>query len=146
MIDYVDARLAAGDPIGIASLSLLEVFYGLRLKADAGDARFLELLNWFQGFLDEGRVELLPLTARAAVVAGEIRARRRVPPPASRGSRRSRTEARAAWVMDIEIAATAWTAGRDIVSADRHHFETIADVLEDLAPKSRRLDVLPPPV
>lgn len=148
-IDYLNERLAAGDPVAITSTSILEVAYGFRREADAGNRSFVRLLAWLKRFVEAGPAELLPLTPRAALFAGEIRARRRTAPPARTRRRtegRSRAEARAAWILDIQIAATAWTAGREIVTADTDHFSAIANVIAELAPGGPRLRVLTPPV
>ena len=147
LIEYVDERLAAGDPIGVTSASLLEVAYGFRRAADAGDPGFHKLLQWLKRFVREGRVELLPLDHHAAIVAGEVRARNPSPPSPRHGRRRrSKAELRAAWILDIQVAATAWTSGRDIATADAEHFEAIAAAIAELAPRGPELLVFSPPV
>lgn len=126
---------------------LLEVAYGLRSGADSGDERFARQLGWLVGeFLAEPPARLLPLEPRAALLAGEIRARRRIPPTGVPRVGRSKAEARVAWVLDIEIAATAWVAGCDLATADAVHFQAIADLIANLAPGAPPLRILPPPL
>jgi predicted nucleic acid-binding protein len=129
-IDAVDAAFRASDPIAIPAPVIMEMTRGWRARIDRGDARFVDMLRWFDDLLDEERVRSLPFDEAAAIVAGQIRARRPVAP--------------AAWVLDIQIAATAWSWGYDVATPNRRDFEAIADELERLAPDAPRLEVFDP--
>lgn len=129
------------DPVAIPSPTLAEVSRGFHEKLEAGDQRFDNLLDWLEGFLGSGLVDLLPFDDRAAIVAGRVRARRPFPPSANTRRTDRGAEGRVSWFMDVAIASTAWAAGLDIVTPNRVDFEAIADELEALAPGSPRLVV-----
>jgi hypothetical protein len=52
----------------------------------------------------------------------------------------------AAWLLDIEIAATAYMAGLDVATENRHDFESIAGVLGALFPRAEPLAIVPAPL
>ena len=68
-----------------------------------------------------------------------------VPPT---GARRKgvKPEQRAAWVLDIQIAACAWTQGRQIATENHHDFEALRDLIKKLYPDTPPLAVTPSPV
>lgn len=145
LIDLVDRRLTAGDPISVTAPSLHEVAYGYAKAARAGHRGFVRLLAWLRGFVSQGRIEVLPFSRRAALLAGELRGRHHALPTRRRAGRGSRAEARVAWVLDIQIAATAWTAGRELSTANRGDFEVIAGLISELAPGAPPLRISAPP-
>ncbi|HUN78315.1 MAG TPA: hypothetical protein VMU32_05295, partial [Solirubrobacteraceae bacterium] len=111
----------------------------------AGSAPAAAQLDWLRDQVDSGLVEVLPFEVRAAEVAGALRAAMPTPPSGGRRSRdRSKAESRVAWVLDIQIAATAFAHGYDLVSADEHH-RHIAERLAVLAPGAPALSVTAPP-
>lgn len=143
---FVVERALTGAPIALTAASVLEVFYGLRRRAEQGDPRFANQAHWLRRLLQTPEVPVLPLNARAAQVAGAVRALRRTPPARGRGRGRSKAEERVAWMLDVETAATAWVHGHDVVTADRGHYEAIAEAIATLAPDGPRLGVVSPPV
>ena len=145
LIDLVHRQLTAGDPISVTAASLHEVAYGYAKAAHAGNRGFVRLLAWLKGFISEGRIEVLPFSSRAAVLAGELRGRHHALPARKRARQGSKAGARVAWVMDIQIAATVWTAGRELATANRGDFEVIAELISELAPGGPPLHVATPP-
>lgn len=122
----------------------MEVVRGL--QATAADKPSVALaLTWFVGLIASDLVEILSLDRPAAVVAGRLRAIQPTPPT---GARRKgvKPEQRAGWVLDIQIAACAWTHGRQIATENRHDFETLRDLIAKLYPDTSPLVVTPSPL
>lgn len=122
----------------------MEVVRGL--QATATDKPGIALaLTWFIRLVASDLVEVLSLDRPAAIVAGRLRAMRPTPPT---GTRRKgvKPEQRAGWVLDIQIAACAWTHGRQIVTENRHDFEALRDLIAKLYPDTPPLIVTPPPL
>jgi predicted nucleic acid-binding protein len=135
---------AHGDPPRVAAAAVLEVAYGIE-RAAAYDARHLGRLKLLDGLLRQGTFRVVPLDARAGVVAGRLRARCAHAPPARRGDRRSKPMRQAAWLIDIQVAATAFASGLDVVTANQRDFEQLANALGSLFPVAPALEVLPAP-
>jgi predicted nucleic acid-binding protein len=86
---------------------------------------------------------VLPLTAEAAEIAGELRAQQAFPPTSTRRRKGSRGEQHVAWIMDLFIAATVWVHGYDLVTRNVGDFERIAELLP-AADAESRLHVIHP--
>jgi predicted nucleic acid-binding protein len=142
---HVIARAALGEPVHVAAPAALEVAYGLELKAPA-DVRYRRLLAWYTGLIAQGSLEVVPFDGRAAIVAGRLRAQAPHPPRIRRGDRRSRTMRQASWLLDIQIAATAFAAGLEVASANRADFEALSGLLADIYAEAPGLVVAEPPV
>lgn len=142
-IQHVRSRHEAGDPVEVAAPTVLEIVYGIRRETPR-DARYREQLPWFTGLIGAGTISVVPFDGPAAVVAGLVRASR-PHPPAGRDDRRSKTMRQAAWLMDIQIAATAFAAGLDVVTENRRDFERIGEVLAELYPSAPPLAVVDSP-
>ena len=145
LLDEVLRRSRLGDPIAIASISVLEVSYGLSKAANGGRADFARLHTWFRAFLLSGAARVFGLGADGALLAGEVRALRAVPPQSRRPRKRSKAETRVAWAHDIQIACAAWEAGHDVVTADVDHFRVIAECIQALVPEAPALNITGPP-
>jgi predicted nucleic acid-binding protein len=52
----------------------------------------------------------------------------------------------AAWLLDIQIGATAYAAGLDVATENRRDFETVAGALGNLFPYAEPLAIVGPPV
>jgi predicted nucleic acid-binding protein len=135
-------QAAAGLPVRIAAPAVLEIAYGYQRMA-ATDERYRDLLTWFTGLLDDGTVAVVPLDGRAAFVAGRLRGR--LPHPPAGRDRRSKTMRQAAWLLDLQIAATAFAAGLDVATDNRGDFELLRDALAELFPTAPPLAVVAPP-
>jgi predicted nucleic acid-binding protein len=139
---YLLQHAAAGDPIALATPGVLEISYGL---ARAGD-RYAAALGWFTRLVSSTLVLVtLPLDATAAILAGRLRALQPTPPTG--GGRRSSTkpEQRAAWLLDIQIAACAWSHGHALATDNRRDFDVIARLIGELYPSVSTLEVVAPP-
>lgn len=138
---HVLERAAGGDPIALAAPGVLEISYGL---ARAGD-KHAAALRWFTRLVTSALVLVtLPLDATAAILAGRLRAMQPAP-PTSAPRRGSKPEQRAGWVLDLQIAACAWSHGYALATDDRRDFEFIAHLIGELYPGASTLEVVGPP-
>lgn len=51
-----------------------------------------------------------------------------------------------AWILDIQIAATAWTEGYGVATRNRRDFELLRDLIAELYPQTTPLEVRGPPL
>ena len=141
-LEYVTTRWQQGDPVAFTASTLNEVSYGLRKAArPAADAQ----LAWLADQITAGLIDVLPFEHRAADIAGALRLRIPTPPPATKRSKsRSKADNRVAWIMDLQVAATVFVHGYDLLSVDAHH-SLIATELSALAPTAPGLTIESPP-
>jgi predicted nucleic acid-binding protein len=133
----------AGEPVAITAPTVMEVVRGVHATA-ARKPQISPALAWFVRLVASDLVEILPLDRPLAIVAGRLRATRPTPPT---GVRRKgvKPEQRAGWVLDIQIAACAWTHGREIATENVHDFEALRDLIAQLYPKTTPLAVTTSP-
>jgi predicted nucleic acid-binding protein len=138
-------RRQAGDPIAFTATTLKEISYGLHKAATAGRHAASAQLQWLRDQIDAGLVDVLPFDDRAADVAGALRAAIPTPPSTlGRPRDRSKPDNRVAWILDIQITATVFARGYDLLTTDAHH-TIIATRLATLAPIAPALRIHPPP-
>lgn len=142
VLDYVIDQVTEGTPVRIAAPAILEISYGYQRMAVA-DARYGNLLFWFTRLLAGDVLSVVALDGRAALVAGRLRGV--LPHPPARRDRRSKTMRQASWLLDIEIAATAFAAGLDVATENRRDFEVLRDALAALFPDAPALAVVDGP-
>jgi predicted nucleic acid-binding protein len=137
-------RAHEGAPVAVTAPTVMEVVRGIQASASEnprliGD-RLAAGLQWFIGLVASDLVEILPLDRPAAIVAGRLRALHPIPPT---GARRKgvKPEQRAGWVLDIQIAACAWTHGHEIATENLHDFQTLRDLIATLYPDASSLVV-----
>jgi predicted nucleic acid-binding protein len=132
-------RAIEDDPVAITAPTVMETVRGLQ-EASAEKPAMATALRWFTTLIASNLVEILPLDRTAAIVAGRLRALHPSPPT---GERRKGTkpEQRAGWVLDIQIAACAWTQGREIATENRRDFEALGDLIATLYPDASPLAV-----
>ncbi len=143
-LDHARDRRQAGDPIAFTATTLKEISHGLHKAAAAGTQAAGAQLQWLRDQIHAGLVDVLPFDDRAADIAGALRAAIPTPPSTRRPRDRSKPDNRVAWILDIQIAATAFTHGYDLLTADAHH-AIIATRLTILAPTAPALRIHPPP-
>jgi predicted nucleic acid-binding protein len=142
-LDYVIDQVADGAPVRVAAPAVLEIAYGYQRRA-AADERFGNLLAWFTRVLASEAFTVVPLDGRAALVAGRMRGV--LPHPPARRDRRSKTMRQAAWLLDIQIAATAFAGGLDVATENRADFELLGGTLRELFPAAPPLAVIDGPL
>lgn len=143
VLDYVIDQLAAGTAVRVAAPAVLEIAYGYQRMA-ADDARYGDLLAWFTRLLASDPFSVAALDGRAALVAGRLRGA--LPHALAKRDRRSKTMRQASWLLDIEIAATAFAAGLDVATENRADFEALAQALAVLFPDAPALAVVDGPL
>lgn len=139
------ARLARGTKIAIAATTMVEITYGLRRGIEDGNPGLRGPLAWWRATVAANELEILPMTAAAAVMTGEVRGVMPFPPSIGRKRRGGKPDVRVAWVNDIEIACTAWAHGRAVHTSNGRDFETIREVLARLAPGVPPLELVAVP-
>jgi len=138
-------RAAANDPVALAAPTVMEIAYGLS-KASLRDERFLAAGAWFTRLVTGDLVIVCALDEHAALVAGKLRARHPLPPTTAQRPRKgTKPDQRAAWLLDIQIAACAWTAGAWLRTDNQHDFQLLARLLSELYPNTAPLVVEPAP-
>jgi predicted nucleic acid-binding protein len=132
----------ADDTIGITAPTVMEVVRGLELTAVRRPS-MSSALEWFTRLAASDLVEILPLDRWSATVAGRVRASHPVPPT---GDRRKGTkpDQRAGWILDIQIAACAWTHGRGLATENLSDFRALRRLMAKLYPGAPPLEVSPP--
>lgn len=143
VLDYVVDRATEGLPVRVAAPAVLEIAYGYQRMA-ISDNRYANLLAWFTRLLASGAFAVVPLDGRAALVAGRLRGL--LPHPPARRDSRSKTMRQASWLLDIEIAATAFAAGLDVATDNRADFELLRGTLIDLFPDAPPIAVVGGPL
>jgi len=86
-------------------------------------------LNWFTRLVASAAFIVVPLDGRAPSSRGQVRGESPHPPGKRRDDRRSKTMRQASWLMDIEVAATAFAAGLDVATDNRADFERLGELL-----------------
>jgi predicted nucleic acid-binding protein len=137
-----------GAPVAVTAPTVMEVVRGIQATA-SGNARPIgdrptPALEWFTGLVASDLVETLPLHRPAAILAGRLRALHPAPPTRAR-RKGVKPEQRAGWVLDIQIAACAWTHDREIATENLHDFEVLRDLIAHLYPGATSLVVTTPP-
>ena len=130
-------RAAEDEPVAISAPTVMETVRGLQAAATS-KPKMAAALRWFTTLITSDLVEILTLDRSAAILAGRLRAMQPTPPT---GPRRKgvKPEQRAAWVLDIQIAACAWTHGRPIATENRQDFDALSDLIAKLYPDASPL-------
>lgn len=131
----------AGSPVAMPSAVIAEIVFGL-VRTGLREPRARAHRDWLLDLVNRALV-VLPLTAEAAEIAGELRAQQAFPPTGTRRPKGSRGEQHVAWIMDLFIAATVWVHGYDLVTRNVGDFERIAELLP-AADAESRLHVIHP--
>lgn len=135
-------HLDRDEPIAIAAPTAMEVVTGVQAAAGS-DTRFVPVLTWLTRVLAGSLVEVLALDRSAAIVAGRLRALHPTPPTGAR-RRGTKPEHRAGWVLDIQIAACAWTHGRELATENTRDFAVLRDLIAALYPDTSPLAITGP--
>ena len=131
---------AADEPVLVCAPTVMEVTRGLELRARRGDERFARLAAWFAELFDGPLVEVLAFDAVAAQVAGSVLALAPAPnAPRARGEQKA--DRRARWILDVQIAATAWGHGHGVGTDNQRDFLAISNAMQELYPQAPPLVV-----
>jgi hypothetical protein len=109
-----------------------EVVRGFAL-ALAGDRPIVARFRWLGLLLADPLAEVVPFGSTAATLAGRLLA---VAPHPPTGRRRDGTRARqrAAWALDVQIAACAFAGGYGVVTENVDDFAVLRDEISRLVP------------
>lgn len=138
LLDHLDI----GEPIAVTAPTAMEVATGIQATA-ASNPRVVPALAWFTQLLTSGLVEVLSLDRPAAILAGKLRALHPLPPTGAR-RRGTKPEHRAGWILDIQIAACAWTHGRELATENTRDFAVLRDLIAELYPDTSPLTITGP--
>ena len=138
---YVQEEALAGRTVCVPAPVLSEVAYGFARRG----ASLARNLRWFQRLARSPLMCVLAYDREAGLLAGKLRALAPQAPAVGRHDRRTKPERRVSWLLDLQIAATAYAAGHDVATDNRRDFEAIAQLLKrDLGLEP--LGVYDPPV
>jgi predicted nucleic acid-binding protein len=127
----------SGEVVSVAAPTVMETVRGVvasRSKSRGAEA-------WLEKLTTSDFVEVLPVDRHAAVVAGQLRALHPTPPTRVR-RKGVKPEQRASWVLDIQIAACAWTHGRRLATHNVRDFECLSELIAGLHPDSSQLEIV----
>jgi predicted nucleic acid-binding protein len=129
----LEGHLRAGKPVALPAPAVQEVVHGLQ-RHTRHDEGFHVRLDAFTALLSHALVNVVPLGSAGAVLAGRLLAL--LPhPPTGRGRREgTRTRQRAAWALDVQIAACAFAGGYGILTENVADFAVLREAIARLAP------------
>lgn len=126
--------------MALTAPTVMEIGYGLA-RATARDESVRPAQAWFVRLVTSDLVIVQPLDETAAVLAGRLRARQPAPPTTGRSRKGTKPEQRVAWLLDIQIAACAWSSGSSVRTENTHDFERLRDLINELYPHTTALQV-----
>lgn len=122
-----------GIPIPLPAPTIQEIVRGLATPAQH-HARARWKLRWFGQMFRNPLTVVVPFDPTAAELAGRLLARH--PHPPTRNHRRAGTRAqqRAAWALDVQIAACAFAGGYGVLTESVDDFALLRDAISTLVP------------
>ena len=128
----------AGTPIPLPAPTIQELVRGAALapRTRAGGRS-----RWLVRLLADPLIEVIPFAGPAGQLSGRLLAQ--LPHPPSRNRRRTATRAqqRAAWTLDVQIAACAFAGGYGVLTENVDDFGLLRDAIADLLPQTPPLVV-----
>lgn len=134
------AHSGAGVPIAIPAPTIQEIVRGLVMPA-ATQARAQRKLRWFAHLFRDPLTIVVPFDRRAAELAGRLTARHPHPPTRSLRRGGTRAQQRAAWALDVQIAACAFAGGYGVLTENVDDFAILRDAIAELLPDTAPLTV-----
>ena len=134
------SHLSTGARIAIPAPTVQEITRGVAVRT-ARDPAFALRMRWFDLLLRHTLVDVVPLGMQGAVLAGHLLSY--MPHPPTRNHRRhgTRAQQRAAWVLDIQIAACAFAGGYDVLTENVDDFGVLRDAIAEMLPDAPPLAV-----
>jgi predicted nucleic acid-binding protein len=129
----LELHLRTETPILLTAPTVQEITRGLwahMVKRRSFDVR----LRWFQALLDHHLVRVVPLDASGGVLAGKLLALLPHPPTGRRRRDGSRAQQRAAWALDVQIAACAFAGGYGVLTENVDDFGVLRNAIAELVP------------
>ncbi len=129
-------RLATSRRFSLTAPTVQEVIRGAAIDATA--------LEWYRWLLLHPLLDVLVLDETAADLAGRLQASLPHPPATRRRRSGSRTGQHVSWLIDIQIAACAYTNAYAVTTENLHDFEVLRDAIAGLDPDAPPLEVREP--
>jgi predicted nucleic acid-binding protein len=131
--ELLETHLLARCPIALPAPVVHEVVYGLN-RGMSDDETFRWPADWFTALLTHALVHVVPLDGPSAVLSGRLLARLPHPPTGRRQRPGTRMRQRAAWALDVQIAACAFAGGYGVLTENVEDFGVLRDAIGELLP------------
>lgn len=132
-------HLATETPVALPAPTVQEMARGLQLRAVQGNAD--RGFEWLAALVAHSLVRIVPFAATSAVLAGRLLAVHPHPPTHNHRRPGTRAQQRAAWALDIQIAACAFAGGYGVLTENVDDFGVLRDAIAGLVPDAPPLVV-----
>lgn len=135
----LEHHLATETPIALPAPTVQEMARGLQLRAVRGSAD--RGFEWLEALVAHSLVRIVPFATTSAVLAGRLLALHPHPPTHDHRRRGTRAQQRAAWALDVQIAACAFAGGYGVLTENVDDFGLLRDAIAALLPDTPSLTV-----
>lgn len=130
-------------PIALPAPVVQEIVRGLTKLRHEHDR---SIARWFGRLFRDELTEVICFDRRAAELAGRLLSLHPHPPTRNHRRHGTRSQQRAAWVLDVQIAACAFARGYGVLTENIDDFAMLRDAIAKLLPNVRPLVVSDAPV
>lgn len=141
----LEAHRRAGAIVPIPAPTVQELVRGLTAPT-VDPERARPKLRWFRALFGHQLTVVVPFDRRAAELAGRLLARHPHPPTCNHRRHGTRAQQRAAWALDVQIAACAFAGGYGVLTENVEDFGLLRDAIAAMLPKTPPLTVRDAPV
>ncbi|HEX7291762.1 MAG TPA: hypothetical protein VF250_11615 [Conexibacter sp.] len=127
-------------PIALPAPTIQEIVRGLATPAEH-HVRARRKLRWFGGLFRDPLTVVIPFDRPAADLAGRLLARHPHPPTRNHRRHGTRAQQRAAWALDVQIAACAFAGGYGVLTENVDDFAALRDAIAELLPDVPSLEL-----
>jgi len=125
-------HLETETPIPLPAPTLQELARGLQLRAGRRGSN--GGFDWLDALIAQPLVRIVPFAMTSAVLAGRLLALHPHPPTGGRRRHGTRAQQRAAWALDVQIAACAFAGGYGVLTENVDDFAALRDAIARLLP------------
>jgi predicted nucleic acid-binding protein len=122
-----------GIPVALPAPTIQEIVRGLAAPAMHHE-RMRRKLRWFGGLFRDPLTVVIPFDRRAAELSGRLLARHPHPPTGNHRRDGTRAQQRAAWALDVQIAACAFAGGYGVLTENVGDFAVLRGAISRLLP------------
>lgn len=133
-------HLRDGVPLALPAPTVQEIVRGLAAPAVNREPTRRKL-RWFGRLFRDPLTIVVPFDRRAAVIAGHVLARHPHPPTRNHRCSGTRAQQRAAWALDVQIAACAFAGGYGVLTENVDDFRILRQAIAELLPDAPPLAV-----
>lgn len=101
----------------------------------------LARLRWFAGLIEDPLAQVIEFGSAAAQLAGWLLAQIPHPPTRNHPRHGTRAQQRAAWALDVQIAACAFAGGYGVLTENVDDFAVLRSAIAELLPEVPTLAV-----